>query len=175
MIHFFIFRTQPTGKGSKLLKYVDHRLRVTLHDGRYIIGTFLAFDKHLNLVLSECEEFRLSKGASKSAVVEERTEKRTLGLILIRGENVVSLAVEGPPPPSAQKQAGPGGPGQVARGAGRGVMPPPLMGGGGGRGAAPPMGLGAAPVHGMGLPPPPPPMGGFPPPGMGRGGPPPGY
>lgn len=148
---------------------MDHRLRVTLHDGRYIIGTFLAFDKHLNLVLSESEEFRLSKSASKSAVVEERTEKRTLGLILIRGENVVSLAVEGPPPPSAQKKVGPGGPGQVARGAGRGVLPPPPMG------MAPPVGLGAAPVHGtMGMLPPLPP-GGFPHPGMGRGGPPPGY
>lgn len=150
---------------------MEHRLRVTLHDGRYIIGTFLAFDKHLNLVLSESEEFRLSKAAaaaSRSAVVEERTEKRTLGLILIRGENVVSLAVEGPPPPSAAQKAlsGPPGPGQAVRGAGRGVVVPP-------GGAAPPVGLGAAPVHGMGLPPPPPP----PPGGMGRGGggPPPGY
>jgi small nuclear ribonucleoprotein B and B' len=161
--------TQPTGKGSKLLRYVEHRLRVTLHDGRSIVGTFLAFDKHLNLVLSEAEEFRtLKKGGA--ALLEERTEKRSLGLVLIRGENVVSLAVEGPPPPSASAKLMPGGPGQ-ARGAGRGVMPGPVPG------QAAPYGLGSAPVHGIGggggLPPPPPP--GMPPPGMGRGMPPPGY
>jgi len=96
--------------------------------------------------------------------LEERTEKRTLGLVLIRGENVISMAVEGPPPSTGPAKLTPGGPGQ-ARGAGRGMMmtnvPPPM--------AAPPVGLGAAPVHGIGggIPPPPPP-----PPGMGRGMPP---
>lgn len=166
---------QPSGKGSKLLRYVEHRLRVTLQDGRVIIGTFLAFDKHLNLVLSDAEEFRtLRKKGDRSAVVEERQEKRALGLIILRGENVVSLAVEGPPPPSAGARLAPGGPG-VARGAGRGAVPPPMPGAPG----AAPVGLGAAPVHGVGGPPPqmmgrgmPPP----PPPGMGRGMPgPPGY
>jgi small nuclear ribonucleoprotein B and B' len=139
---------------------------VTLHDGRSIVGTFLAFDKHLNLVLSEAEEFRILK--KKGALLEERTEKRNLGLVLVRGENVISMAVEGPPPPSGNKVA-PGGPGQ-ARGVGRGmVMPqhPPGF-------AAPPVGLGAAPVHGVGgFPPPPPPPGAMPPGmGMGRGMPP---
>uniref|UniRef100_A0A7S4J3U3 Sm protein B n=1 Tax=Odontella aurita TaxID=265563 RepID=A0A7S4J3U3_9STRA len=163
----------PSGKGSKLLRYVEHRLRVTLSDGRSILGTFLAFDKHLNLVLSDAEEYRtLKRKGDRSAVVEERQEKRTLGLIILRGENVVSIAVEGPPPPSAAARLAPGGPG-VARGAGRGAVPVPPPGAGGPPppGQAP-MGLGAAPVHGVGGPgmgrggvPPPPP------PGMGRGGP----
>ena len=99
--------------------------------------------------------------------MEERTEKRSLGLVLVRGENVVSLAVEGPPPPSAAAKVPVGG------GRGRGIVP--------GMGAAPPAvggpmhGLGAGPVHGVGapgmmpVPPPPPPGSGAPPPGMGRG------
>lgn len=149
----------PSGKGSKLLRYVEHRLKVTLHDGRSIIGTFLAFDKHLNLVLSEAEEFRILR-KSGAALLEERTERRSLGLVLIRGENVVSLAVEGPPPPSAKSAAG-----IAVAGRGRGGMmqaPPPPGGA--------PIGLGAAPMHGVGAPgmlPPPP--GGMGPPGMGRG------
>ncbi len=162
---------QPNGKASKLLKYVEHRLRVGLYDGRTIIGTFLAFDKHLNLVLSDAEEFRyLKKG--RAALLEERTEKRMLGLVLVRGENVVSLAVEGPPPPSA-KSAGGVAAAAMARGRGSAIPsgPHPNMG-------AAPMGLGAAPVHGVGAPgmmapPPPPPGSGVPPPGMGRGMPPP--
>jgi small nuclear ribonucleoprotein B and B' len=137
-------------------------LRVTLHDGRSIVGTFLAFDKHLNLVLSEAEEFRTLK--QKTALLEERTEKRTLGLVLIRGENVISVAVEGPPPQSGAK-ATPGGPG-MARGAGRGMIHNGLQQQ---QMQMQPMGLGAAPVHGVGsgLPPPPPP--GMPPQGRGRG------
>jgi small nuclear ribonucleoprotein B and B' len=126
------------------LRYVEHRLRVTLHDGRAIVGTFLAFDKHLNLVLSEAEEFRSIQ--QKAAVLEERTEKRSLGLILIRGENVVSLAVEGPPPVAKKAVTAPGGPGQVAQGAGRGMLPPPPGGY-----AGPPPGAG----RGMSMPPPP--------------------
>ncbi|KAL9189946.1 hypothetical protein ACHAXT_009621 [Thalassiosira profunda] len=167
----------PSGKGSKLLRYVEHRLRVSLSDRRTIVGTFLAFDKHLNLVLADAEEFRTLK-SNRAAIVEERVEKRALGLIILRGENVVSVAVEGPPPPSAKGRVAAGGPG-TARGVGRGSLPPPPGGRPGGPppGGAP-MGLGAAPVHGVGgmaagVPPPPPPgaMGrGMPPPGMGRGG-----
>lgn len=147
---------------------MEHRLRVTLVDGRTISGTFLAFDKHLNLVLSDTEEFRtLRKKGDRSAVVEERQEKRNLGLIILRGENVVSIAVEGPPPPSISGRLQPGGPG-VAVGAGRGSTT--NVGVVNTTGAAP-LGLGAAPVHGvgMGLPP----GGTGAPPGMGRGMPPP--
>ena len=103
----------PTGKGSKLLRYIEHRLRVSLSDGRTVVGTFLAFDKHLNLVLVDAEEYRnarksSSKSGGGSAIVEERVEKRSLGLIILRGENVVSVAVDGPPPPSSKGATGGG-------------------------------------------------------------------
>eukprot|EP00585_Thalassiosira_rotula_P008159 CAMPEP_0196143554 /NCGR_PEP_ID=MMETSP0910-20130528/13592_1 /TAXON_ID=49265 /ORGANISM="Thalassiosira rotula, Strain GSO102" /LENGTH=100 /DNA_ID=CAMNT_0041405031 /DNA_START=241 /DNA_END=539 /DNA_ORIENTATION=+ len=98
----------PSGKGSKLLRYIEHRLRISLIDNRTIVGTFLAFDKHLNLVLVDAEEFRtLSK--NRASILEERVEKRSLGLIILRGENVVSMAVEGPPPPSGGNKRGVGG------------------------------------------------------------------
>ena len=157
----------------------------------------------MNLVLADAEEFRKSRRripqksappAPGSAATELTEEKRTLGLVILRGTQIVSCSVEGPPPsdPSARLgasapnapttlQAGQG----ISRPAGRG-LPMGLGGPAAGVGGPPPPGGGfgfpGGPPGGRGGPPPgfptggPPPGFGGPPPGFqGRGGPPPGF
>ena len=84
-----------------MLGLINWRLKVTVNDGRAFVGQMLAFDRHMNLVLAECEEFRRVRPKKKAGEAEAgpvQEMKRTLGLVILRGETVVSLSVEGPPP-----------------------------------------------------------------------------
>ncbi len=85
-----------------MLSLINWRLKVTINDGRALTGQMLAFDRHMNLVLADCEEFRRvrtkKKDAGEAGPGQEQEIKRTLGLVILRGETVVSISVEGPPP-----------------------------------------------------------------------------
>lgn len=123
---------KSTLRVTRLQSMLDHYLRVTLQDDRTFIGKMIAFDRHLNIVLSDCEEFRKIKTTGKTAGAETE-EKRALGLILLRGEVIMTLKVEAPPPSSEKKYTAGGpnvsglaaGPG-IARGVGRGVPIAPV-------------------------------------------------
>ena len=112
-------------KNSKIMQYINYRMRVTVDDGRMLVGKFMAFDKHMNMVLCDCEEFR--RLGVKGKANEEREEKRSLGLVLLRGEAVVSIQVESPPSSEEARRVAPSaaGPG-AGRAAGR-AMPNATM------------------------------------------------
>lgn len=95
----------------------------------------------MNVVLADTEEFRKTKkqnkpaapGAAGTAQTIVQEEKRTLGLTIVRGMNIVHLSVESPPPADPSARLGKSttggisttltsGPG-VARPAGRGSAP----------------------------------------------------
>lgn len=80
---------------SKLGKFVNWRMKITISEKRSFIGTFLAFDKHMNIVLVDAEETR----KIKTKAGEEKELKRPLGLIILRGEHVISVTVDAPPLP----------------------------------------------------------------------------
>jgi small nuclear ribonucleoprotein B and B' len=152
----------------------------------------------MNLVLADCEEFRKVKRKTKSGgapgphpggqmIVTE--EKRSLGLAIVRGANVVSASVDGPPPADPATRLGASAPGGAAAPV---VQSGPGMARPAGRGAGiglqgPAAGIGGAGFPGAGFPggPPPafpgrggpgfPPPGGFPPGGPPGGFPPPGF
>jgi small nuclear ribonucleoprotein B and B' len=120
----------PKSKGGKMLSLINWRMKVTINDGRAFIGQMLAFDRHMNLVLADCEEFRRvrpKKKPEESEAGPEQEMKRALGLVILRGETVVSLSVEGPPPvqDDDKKNVLPAGPGRgMPAGRGMGMMPP---------------------------------------------------
>ncbi|EZG56488.1 putative small nuclear ribonucleoprotein associated protein, partial [Gregarina niphandrodes] len=90
------------GRSSRLQQWIGFRVRVTLHDGRMLVGVLMAFDRHMNLVLSDTEEFRLVKKKHTAAATASNPKgnpqelKRVLGLIMLRGEGVVSFVPEAP-------------------------------------------------------------------------------
>ncbi|KAI0600261.1 like-Sm domain-containing protein [Biscogniauxia sp. FL1348] len=169
-----------SNKQGKMAGYINYRMKVTLVDGRQMSGQMLAFDKHMNLVLADTDEFRRIKrkqaksaapGASSSSATQtvETEEKRTLGLTIVRGAHIVSLSVESAPPADPSTRLGKSTPGGLPTGltSGPGVSRPA------GRGAAPTSLAGpAAGVGGAAPPPPFPQFGGAPGFGPGRGGPP---
>jgi small nuclear ribonucleoprotein B and B' len=89
-------------RGSKLAKFLNHRIKVSIGDHRYFIGQMLGFDSHSNVVLKDCEEYRRLK---KRKAGETREAKRNIGLMILRGDSVVHIAVIGPPPPSGNRMA----------------------------------------------------------------------
>jgi small nuclear ribonucleoprotein B and B' len=113
-----------------------------MHYRRTLVGTFMAFDRHMNMVLGDTEEHRKIRSKKGSGISEEKEERRTLGFVILRGDCVVSLTIEGPPPPEEDDKVAIAGPG-VGRAAGRGLPVAPVAGA--------PLGL-AGPVRGVGGP-----------------------
>lgn len=96
---FLFLLSKMPSKNARLQQWLNYRVRVVLQDSRMLVGTFLAFDRHMNVVLADTEEFRKvrtkNKVDGKGVVVEEKELKRTVGFILLRGNppNLIPAAL----------------------------------------------------------------------------------
>lgn len=93
-------------KNTRLETLLNYKVRVTTSKNSTFMGTLLSYDKFMNLVLVECEEFRLLQKTKKyldqvkNGDVDQskvKEQKRLLGLVILRGENVVSVVAEAAP------------------------------------------------------------------------------
>jgi small nuclear ribonucleoprotein B and B' len=79
-----------------MMQYLNWRMKVTVDDGRTMLGTLMAFDKYMNVVMSDTDEYRKVRGKKDKAPVEKR---RALGFVIVRGETIISLQPDSPPAP----------------------------------------------------------------------------
>mmetsp|Transcript_51993 Transcript_51993/g.97523 ORF Transcript_51993/g.97523 Transcript_51993/m.97523 type:complete len:213 (-) Transcript_51993:56-694(-) len=75
----------------KLANFFNWRVSVTLTDARVLVGTLMAVDKHINIVLHNTEEYRRYKVKGKP---EGKELKRLLGFVVVRGTGIVYVNPE---------------------------------------------------------------------------------
>merc|ERR1712166_638057 len=68
--------TMSINRQSKMLQHINYRMRVTISDQRHLIGRFMAFDRHMNLVLGDCEEYRRITNKKKGGEEREKAYAR---------------------------------------------------------------------------------------------------
>lgn len=95
-------------KKTKLSELIHYRLKVSTIDNKSFIGNLLAFDKHMNLVLSDTEEVRLPKKTLQNikAGKDIKEIKTNLGLIILRGDQIVNLTIQSAPLTSTKQRIG---------------------------------------------------------------------
>ncbi|MCD6330908.1 MAG: RNA-binding protein [Thermoplasmata archaeon] len=59
---------------------INRDISLLLKDGRILNGKLLGFDQHMNLVLDDARE-------------EKEGEEKRLGRVVVRGSNIISIAL----------------------------------------------------------------------------------
>ncbi|KAF1881361.1 hypothetical protein Lal_00023397 [Lupinus albus] len=73
-----LFTMSRSGQPPDLKKYMDKKLQIKLNANRMIVGTLRGFDQFMNLVVDNTVEVN-------------GTEKTDIGMVVIRGNSVVTV------------------------------------------------------------------------------------
>lgn len=68
-------------------------MRVTLSDGRVIVGRFYCLDREASIVLKDCENYEPNIDVL-TAETPGQTAKRSLGPVLVPGRHVVKCELQ---------------------------------------------------------------------------------
>lgn len=114
----------------RLRRLLNRNMKITMTDGRTLIGMFLCTDRSCNVILGSCQEYlnydqveaqqkRQQENESESPPstdgLEEPTttsnappveEPRVLGLAMVPGHHIVSIHVDDPIPDSGEEDEG---------------------------------------------------------------------
>ena len=70
---------------AKLSQWLNKSLKVTISDGRILVGVFVCVDRDINLIIGNCNEY-LSEEE-----MEQGVDARFLGLAMIPGKHIVRI------------------------------------------------------------------------------------
>ena len=73
---------------AKVRSLLDAPLRVTLFDGRVLVGKFTCYDKQRNILLSETLEQRFAEGDTVPSPPVAPEFERHLGLVLVPRQHI---------------------------------------------------------------------------------------
>jgi small nuclear ribonucleoprotein B and B' len=73
-------------KRAVLSEHLGRRVTLVTTDGERMDGRFLGYDKHMNVILADCERSRSKRRGG--------FEREALGFVVLRGEAVAALSVQ---------------------------------------------------------------------------------
>nr|GAT43966.1 predicted protein [Mycena chlorophos] len=91
--------SSSTSAIARLQDLLTRMLRVTTTEGRVFIGSFAGTDKPLNILLLNCDEYRISPGP------DDNPDGRYVGQILVPWRLVVKVEMHGGPNARAGREA----------------------------------------------------------------------
>ncbi|KRT81743.1 hypothetical protein AMK59_6164 [Oryctes borbonicus] len=78
----------------KLRSWLNQLLRITMTDGRVLIGMFFCTDRDANIILGACSEYLPEEVDAEGVVMKEVEEPRILGLVMVPGKHIVNISVD---------------------------------------------------------------------------------
>ncbi|KAI4463122.1 small nuclear ribonucleoprotein-associated protein b and n [Holotrichia oblita] len=78
----------------KLRSWLNQLLRITMTDGRVLIGMFFCTDRDANIILGACSEYLPEEVDADGVATKEVEEPRILGLVMVPGKHIVNISVD---------------------------------------------------------------------------------